>query len=190
MRKRIIFGGLALTAPALLAAAMLPLSFQPGSKVWVQGTSSVRGFRCESTQAEGVAQAASAELATLREVNGARVTIPVATLNCGNNTMNGHMRTALKAAQAPTISFRANSVAVTPTAEGGTARMAGELTIAGSTQPVTIDATVASENGQLRVRGSKALVMTEYGVRPPSLMMGTMRVNPNVTIGFDVLLRQ
>ena len=58
------------------------------------------------------------------------------------------------------------------------------------TQPVSIDATVASESGQLRVRGSKAIRMTDYGVRPPSLMMGTMKVKPAVTIGFDVLVKR
>jgi hypothetical protein len=31
--------------------------------------------------------------------------------------------------------------------------------------------------------------MTEWGVRPPTLMLGTMRVNPAVTIGFDVVLK-
>jgi polyisoprenoid-binding protein YceI len=103
--------------------------------------------------------------------------------------MNGHMRTALKAAQAPTISFRASSVSLTPGDAASAARMTGELSIAGQSRPVTIDATVVSEDGQLRVRGSKQINMTEWGVRPPSLMLGTMRVNPNVTVGFDVLMR-
>ena len=48
---------------------------------------------------------------------------------------------------------------------------------------------VARENGQLRVCGSKRLVMTEWGVRPPTLMLGTMKVNPSVTVGFDVVLK-
>lgn len=189
MRKQFWFGGIALATPMLLAAALLPLNVAPGSKVWVSGTSTARSYRCESTQIEGVAQAGTTDLSTI-SVGGARITIPVSTLDCRNGTMNGHMRNALKAAQAPNITFNVSTVGLTQTDAGANARLAGELTIAGRTQPVTVDATVVNENGQLRVRGTKALVMTDYGVRPPTLMLGTMRVHPNVTIGFDVLLRQ
>ena len=170
--------------PALLAASAPQSPFEPGSRVWVTGTSTVRGYRCESTRVEGTAQVSSADLASL-SVSGATVSIPVSTLDCSNGTMNGHMRNALKMAENPTIRFRATGVDV----DGTRATMTGELTIAGSTQRVSIDATVASEGGQLRVRGSKPLRMTDYGVRPPSLMLGTMKVHPPVTVGFDVLLK-
>ena len=188
MRKNLLFGAL-LVVPALAAAALPPLSLQPGSRVWVEGTSTVRAWRCESTRAEGTAAASTIELAQLN-VARAEVTVPVATLDCRNTTMNGHMRNALKADQAPEIHFRASSVQVTPTsADAGTAEMQGTLTIAGADRPVTINATVARENGQLRVRGSKRITMTEWGVRPPSLMLGAMRVAPAATVGFDVVLK-
>ena len=187
MRKKICLGAV-LAAPALIAAAGLlpPLSFQPQSRVWVEGTSTVRGYRCESTGVTGTAQAASAQLADLASVPRAEVTIPVASLDCRNGTMNGHMRRALRAEQNPDIRLRASAVQVAPS---GAARISGELTIAGQTRPVTLDGTVASEEGKVRVRGSKRLVMTDFGVQPPTLMMGTMKVAAPVTIGFDVVLK-
>jgi polyisoprenoid-binding protein YceI len=171
--------------PALLAAA-LPLSFQSGSRVWVSGTSTVRGYRCESTQVTGTAQGEGTELTQVAQSRG-EISIPVASLDCRNGTMNGHMRNALKAAENPTIRFRATSVAVTPE---GAVRMTGPLTIAGQSREVTINGTAARQNGRLRVTGSKQLTMTDYGVQPPRLMAGTMRVHPPVTIGFDVVLGQ
>ena len=39
------------------------------------------------------------------------------------------------------------------------------------------------------VRGTKRIDMTQWSVRPPSLMLGTMKVNPQVTVGFDVVLK-
>src|SRR4051794_11385011 len=189
MRKSLVLGAL-LTVPALAAAALAPLSLQPGSRVWVDGTSTARAWHCESTRAVGTAAAGTTELAQLASVASAQVTVPVGTLDCRNTTMNGHMRNALKADQAPEIRFRASSVQVTPTsADAGTAEMQGTLTIAGTDRPVTISGTVAREDGQLRVRGSKRITMTEWGVRPPSLMLGTMKVNPAATIGFDVVLK-
>jgi polyisoprenoid-binding protein YceI len=185
MRNRIYLAGM-IALPALLAAAAVPLSFQSGSRVWVSGTSTVRSWRCESTQPTGSAQAAGTELTQVAQSSG-EITIPLASLDCRNGTMNGHMRNALKAEQNPTIRFRATSVAVSPE---GAVRMTGPLTIAGQTRETTINGTAARQNGKLRVTGSKQLTMTDYGVQPPRLMAGTMRVNPAVTIGFDVVLGQ
>ncbi|HSU13692.1 YceI family protein [Longimicrobium sp.] len=189
MRKSLVLGSM-LVVPVLAAASLAPLSMQPGSRVWVDGTSTTRSWHCESTHAVGSAAASTTDLAQLANVGSASVTVPVATLDCRNNTMNGHMRNALKAAEAPEIRFRATSVKVNATgADAGTAEMAGTLSIAGQERPVTINATVARENGQVRVRGSKRITMTEWGVRPPSLMLGTMKVAPAATVGFDVVLK-
>jgi polyisoprenoid-binding protein YceI len=185
MRNRFHLAGM-IVLPALLAAAAVPLSFQSGSRVWVSGTSTVRSWRCESTQVSGTAQATGTELTQVAQSSG-EITIPISALDCRNGTMNGHMRNALKAAQNPTLRFRATSVAVS---SGGAVRMTGPLTIAGQSREVTITGTAARENGRLRVTGSKEINMTEYGVTPPRLMAGTMRVNPAVTIGFDVVLGQ
>ena len=67
--------------------------------------------------------------------------------------------------------------------------MQGTLTIAGADRPVTINGTVARENGQIRVRGTRRITMTDWGVRPPSLMLATIKVNPVATVGFDVVLK-
>lgn len=184
MRKRIYLAGL-IAVPVLMAAAV-PLSFQSGSRVWVAGTSTVRSWRCESTQVSGSAQAAGTEPSQIGQASG-EITIPLSTLDCRNGTMNGHLRNALKADQNPAIRFRATSVAVSPE---GAVRMTGPLTIAGQTREVTVTGTAAGQNGHLRVTGTKQLTMTDFGVQPPRLMAGTMRVHAPVTIGFDVVLGQ
>ena len=191
MRKRMFLIGAMAATPALLAAATVAstLSFQSGSRVWVEGTSSTRSYRCESPRIEGTAQATTTDLTQLRSIPRAELTIPVAALDCRNGTMNGHMRRALKADQHANIRFQATSVALTPGATGSAARMTGTLTIAGETRPATLQGQVVEDNGQLRVRGTYNLTMTDFGVQPPSLMMGTMKVHPPVTIGYDVLLR-
>jgi len=183
MRTRFYLTGI-IAVPALLAAASVPLSIQSGSRVWVSGTSTVRGFRCESAQVTGSADAAGTELSQVAQSRG-EISIPVSTLDCRNGTMNGHMRRALKAAEHPTIHFRASSVVVTPE---GAVRMTGPLTIAGQSRETTVTGTAVRENGMLRVTGSKELTMTDFGVQPPRLMAGTLRVRAPVTIGVDVVL--
>ena len=189
MRKQLFAGAVLLAVPALIAASAVPLTFGAGSKVWVSGTSTVRSWRCESTQVSGSADAAGIEL---DRVGGARgeINIPLSTLDCRNGTMNGHMRTALKAEQNPGIRFRATQVRVTPASDAeGTVAMTGQLTLAGQTRDITVNGTAVREGGALRVRGTVPLTMTDFGVQPPRLMAGTMRVHAPVTVGFDVLLR-
>jgi hypothetical protein len=41
----------------------------------------------------------------------------------------------------------------------------------------------------LRVTGKYELNMKDFGVKPPTLMLGTMRVGEKVTVNFDLLLK-
>jgi polyisoprenoid-binding protein YceI len=179
------------------SSAVAPITFQPDSKVWVEGTSSVRGYNCKATSLQGnvAANPGGSTLAVAdleKAVRTVDLTIPVQGLECGNTTMNGHLRNALKAQQAPTIRFQLSSYDVAASGEStGTAKLTGTLSIAGQEKPVTIDATVSCDgNGAVRVKGSKEILMTEFGVRPPTLMMGTLKVRDRVVVNFDVVLKQ
>ena len=68
--------------------------------------------------------------------------------------------------------------------------IAGSLTIAGKENSIELRGTGSSENGVLRFKGSKQFKMTEYGVKPPSLMLGTMKVGDPVTVSFDLVLSE
>jgi hypothetical protein len=63
--------------------------------------------------------------------------------------------------------------------------------MAGAEQVIEIPATVTEEDGGVvRVKGEAEIRMTRWGVKPPSLMLGTMKVKDPVTIGFDVTVRR
>lgn len=190
------FGALALVlAPAAAAwsPAPAPYTVQPQSRLWVEGGSTVRGYECRAGRIDGTIVAdGAATVAQLQEgVKRVEIGVPVALLDCGNGTMNGHMRDALKVENHPMIRYRVNSHTVTSSSDdAGKVRMNGTLSIAGREKPVAIDATLAREaGGVLRVKGSKQIRMTEFGVKPPTLMFGTMRVHDPVTVHFDVLLK-
>ena len=184
----LLFGGLQALAPLPAAA---PMSFAAGSKVTVLGTSNVRSFRCETTRVQGTIQTAGAAAPTLAEVGhairGAEVSLPVASLDCANGTMNNHLRHAMKADEFPTISFTLPASGLT--AGDGNVRMAGTLKIAGAEKPANVVATVVQAEGGLRVTGSYAMKMSDFGIRPPTVMLGAFRVNDNVTVQFDVTVK-
>lgn len=184
------------TATAAVTARGTNMRILPSSKVWVEGNSTVRRYKCDAARVNGSVATdptgSSTALADLQKaVRGAELSIPVADLACGDNTMDGHMRKALKAESHPTISFQLTSHEVLQQgADKGTVKLTGKLNIAGKENVITMSADATQEaNGALRVKGSKELKMTDFGVKPPTLMLGTLKVHDPVTVHFDVLLR-
>ena len=102
------------------------------------------------------------------------VRIPVSGLRSGEAGMDKNTRAAMKAAEFPDIVFRMTKY------EAG--KLDGELTIAGRTRPVTLDVELEGR----RVRGAYALKMSDYGIKPPSLMLGAIKVRDAVTVRFDL----
>lgn len=189
----------ALLALALVAAAPAStdgsLTVRPDSKLWVDGTSTVRGFSCSASsfdaQISANDAAIDAVLGGTKAVTSVDVTVPVSALDCKNDTMNDHMRKALKAAEHPTISFRLNTYDLVQTGEAMRATLNGTLTMGGEEKPIAFDADVSPGGaGVLQVTGAVEVNMKEFGLKPPSLMLGTMKVRENVKVGFELYLQQ
>ena len=172
----------------VILAAVLGIGTQvplePGSSVWVAGTSTARDFTCRSTEFTSVVDLTSSTgLEAL--VEGAVVTIPIAKLDCGNGTMNDHMRKALKSKEQPNIEFKLNSYRL----DGAAAVLNGTVTMAGKSKDVEIVGTAVRNGALVNVKGKTQLTMSDWGIKPPSLMLGTMKVRDAVTVGFDVTLK-
>ena len=189
---------LALSAlvPALIAATRwTPIELQPESKLWIAGTSTVRAFQCQAAAFDAKLSSAgtsavTAVLAGEKAISDVVVTVAAGKLDCRNSTMNGHLRKALKTEQFPTIVFRAGSYDLAKVNDGVNVTLNGTLTLGGVDKPITINATAKpGENGTLLVSGTREVRMTEFGLKPPTLMLGTMKVDEKITVGFEVVLK-
>lgn len=175
-----------------LAASPI-LSLKPESQLWLEGTSTVRSYRCAATEILGEVQTepdqAVSSLDGLKGiVREAGITIPVEMLDCDNGTMNGHMKKALQADKHETISYRLDGFEITAAGEEGEVELTGRLTIAGQELPISFPAAIAlTADGAIRLHGQVELDMTEFGVKPPRLMLGTLKVHDDVTVHFDVV---
>jgi polyisoprenoid-binding protein YceI len=72
------------------------------------------------------------------------------------------------------ITFRSAAV----TGENGRYRIDGELELAGKTQPLSFDLTVADD----AVRGSATVAQTRWGMKPFSALFGTLKVLDDVEV--------
>lgn len=183
-----------LLAPAPLAAQDGAAAFAVTGTLRVDGGSTVRSWSCEastldvridanpgaSLTSEGVAAA----------VRALQVAVPTARMDCDNDTMNDHMWNALERDRHPEIRFRMARYTATPAEAGALAiRLEGELDMTGQTHPVTLELRGTPHEGGLQITGTHTLNMTRWGIRPPRLMLGTLRVHEEVTLHLDLTLR-
>lgn len=184
--------GLLVAVAALAAAAPAAgpgTHYRPlPSKVTVQGTSTLHDWHVESTRIEGRVAVAEGFLAgDAAEAPTVEVSIPVASLASGKKRMDELMHQALDARRHPTIDYRLTAATVKGGAGGRTTLATrGRLTIAGETREVPMEVEVARQaDGRLLVRGSVPLTMTEFGIEPPTAMLGTIKTGDRVTVAFE-----
>lgn len=191
----------ALTLGAAVAGAQTPnavrLHLQPGSEISFTGTSSLHGFTCKTTQFDAqlsVDPEYATNLADLaRPIGAVNVTIPVRGLNCGNKGLEKNMLKALKADQNATITFRLDTYevdAASRTADAFTAQAVGSLKIAGRERPIQLQ--VRGErhpDGAVRARGERDMLMSDFGIRPPTMMLGTVKTGDRIVVKFNLQAR-
>lgn len=195
IHRAIMLATALLPAVARAQESELKLSAQAASKLWVEGKSTVRDWKCDATKIEATVTGTTvATTASAKDVGAAAkravLTIPVAQLDCRNGTMNDHMRKALKADANKTIQYRIATWELTPRSDdSASVKTSGTLVMAGAEKPISVDLTAKrAAAGTWQLSGSKTLLMTEWGIKPPSLMLGTMKVRDPVTIRFELVL--
>jgi hypothetical protein len=87
------------------------------------------------------------------------------------------------------VSFRLETHGVTPAAGDTIAiHASGALTIHGQERRIQLAARAWTGDGGVWLEGSDALLMSEYGIKPPKMMLGTVKVGDRVTVRYRLLL--
>jgi hypothetical protein len=184
------------------ANAPIPLRTGPGSSLWFKGTSTMHDFECrtDSTvitmtrdEAAPAPRDAAALLSLMRSLGVREVDaiVPVRTLKHEKDGLVKNMRKALKAEQYPDIVFHLERYTLSDSgtvADTLAMNAQGTLTITGVTKPISIRLRAYPADGGVRVEGRHALKMSEYGIKPPKMMLGTVKVGDSVTVGFKLQL--
>lgn len=190
-KTRRIFGRmlalvLALSLNAFTINEQTPFKVAGGSQIKVNGTSNIHNwamnatsFACEGTYILNGGQ--------LVDVNALSFSLPVTNLKGKEDLLNTRAHKALKADQYNKITFKLSKADVVPAQK--VIRAAGNLTIGGVTKPVTLQTTYTVNGDELIVKGSKALKMSEFGLKAPSFMMGALKVADEVTIDINLKLK-
>lgn len=168
--------------PAFEASAQENYILGDGSTIRVDGSSNRSDWSVEATSFSG-----SFTFSESIPQQGT-FSIPVSDLKSGRSLiMDRLMHSAFEADANPDITFVLESAA--PADEEGWWDMTGQLEMHGTTNPVVVRLEQQGSVGRTaRYAGSHSLKMTDYGMKPPTAMFGSLHTSDDVTIHFDLLL--
>lgn len=190
-------------APARVANDQLRIIVDKSSRLWFDGNSTLHKYKAEATDFSTALsmQPASEQrakgpltleaLATAGSIQKVGLSIAVNKLSSGDKGLDENMWKALKAKQHPRISFRMESYQMMPTIPDGNfnVKIAGHLSLAGVEKTVEIAGRATRDTQGFRVTGSKELLMTDFGIEPPTMMLGTIHTDNHIMVGFNILLQ-
>jgi len=129
----------------------------------------------------------------LKSIQSLYVEIPVKTIKSPKGSiMDNKTYDALKADAFPNITFKLEKVtSLGKRGDNYDVNAVGNLSIAGSTQKIDLYAQGKLDGaGGITFIGSKKLKMTDYNIKPPTALMGTLTTGNDVEIAFQVTLKQ
>jgi len=117
---------------------------------------------------------------------------PVHSLKSGESGMDSKAYGAMKAKDGGTIVFTASSSTITPgTGNQFSVTSNGSLTIAGVAKPVVLKAACqVKPDGSVTCTGTDKLKMSDYGIKPPTYMLGALKTGDALTIDFTMVVKK
>ena len=175
-----------LTANLLLAQDEFKLV---NSKVEIAGTSTLHDWTADVTKVSGSGKI-SLKGKELSGISALTITMDAQSIKSEKgSTMDNNIYKTLKAKQYPAISFSLTKVnSITPKGTGFEVNADGKITIAGVTKTVNLLVNGTESSGNIIFKGSKKLKMTDYGLEPPVMFLGSLKTGDEVTIRFETTL--
>jgi polyisoprenoid-binding protein YceI len=155
------------------------------SKLVIEGTSSIHNWEMEADdfRAETLLKI---DGNAISEISKIEFKAPVSGLKSGKGIMDNKAHDALKMKKYPEIKFALNNSS-NVNISGSNATLTGLLTIAGKSKEVKLVVDLDVENKQkFLVSGSVPIRMSDFGIEPPTAMMGAMKTGDEVVVKFNL----
>ncbi len=154
------------------------------------GTSTVHDWEMKATAVTGSAALTFNPDGELTGLPALTFSLPVRDLHSDSQGMDKNAYEALEADTYKQIHYVLSSATLSPETAGYLVQSQGNLTIAGTTRDIDMDVhlTVAPD-GTITCRGTYALKMTDYAVKPPTFLLGVMKCGDELTLEFSVTYR-
>jgi len=153
------------------------------STMTIFGTTNVHDFKTKVEQIKG-----ELVVDNSKKIQTLNVEVPVRSIKSGEKGMDNKTYEAFNDKKYPTISFQLVEVSsLLIKGDDISATVTGNLTMAGTTKRISFKTTGKNTKpGAYEFKGSIALKMTEYKMKPPTAMLGVMKVGDAITLKYDI----
>ena len=166
------------------------------STMTIYGSSNVTDWEAEVKTINGTIVIRNTENADWSEADASwfqrvEISIPVSDIDADSRRMNNNMHNYLKAGSHPNITYRMlEATELIALDNPGSVLVArGRINAAGANHEIEHEVEInKNEEGKLTISGSHDLLMTDFGIDPPTAMLGSIRSHDKVTIEFNLIL--
>lgn len=108
-----------------------------------------------------------------------------------SDQMDSRTHKALNAEKFPVITYEfGKAKSITKKGNDFVAVVEGKLTISGVAKNTTMTITLTPQaNGDLKLKGADKVLFTNHGLKPPSFVAGTLKVDNEVEVSFDLTVK-
>lgn len=156
------------------------------SKLTISGTSSLHDWTMEADDfsCNVLLDVSNMEVKDLKNIS---FSLQVENIKSESNIMDKKAHDALKENKSPVITFRQQALESLNSNNGQVSgRISGSLTVAGRTKQVSLSFTgKVLENNTLSVTGKLPVKMTDFGIDPPTALLGTLKTDDAVTLEYS-----
>ena len=185
---------------ALSESTRAAVSLGSGSELWLEGTSTMHDYECRTSKLElkflrDAAQADPKDVAALDAwlraggLKGLDLMVPVGTMVSGKDGLDKNMYKTMRTTEFPNIRFLMSS-AQFGTARGDTLPVTanGTLTIIDQQRTVAVKGQIIRAATGVWLEGTHPMKMSDFGIKPPKMMMGTIKVHDPIVVRYRLLL--
>lgn len=153
------------------------------SSIIVTGTSSVHDWDILFEEVSGEAMLILNE-SSLDSISALSFSTYANSVNSGKRIMNNKTKDALAAKKHPQVTFTLTEVVEIMS---DSLVVQGDLIIAGFTKEIVLTGVYSvGADGSFSASGKKQINMSEYGIKPPTAMLGTLKTGEEVVVEFNV----
>ncbi len=179
-------------AQVIQAQSIYKLAKGPDVTFKLLGSSNIHDWVMTSSGIESAGEFSFDSENKLTSLQSFNFYVAAKSLKSEHESMDNRTYKTIKADQYPKISYKLISAIITIIQKSKyLIKATGELTITGVTKAIIMDVTATvNPDNTINCTGFKKIQLTDYNIKPPSFMLGAMKVKNNLTIQFNLIYKK